>query len=39
MDRDRGPADPHQIGVHRNEIADIDGLAKIHRLDGDRHRA
>jgi hypothetical protein len=39
MDRDRGPADPNQIGMHRDEVADIDGLAKIHRIDRDRDGA
>ena len=29
MNRDRGAADPHQIGVHGNEVADIDGLSKF----------
>ena len=39
VDGDRGPADPHQIGVHRNQIADKDGFAEIHGFDRHRHRA
>src|ERR1700742_3689964 len=39
MHGDRGPADPHQIGVDRNQIADEHGFAEIHRLDRDRDRA
>ena len=39
MHRHRGLADPDKIGMHGNEIADIDGLAEIHRLDRNRHGA
>ena len=39
MNRDRRAPDPHQIGVDRNEIADIDGFAKVHRLDRNGHGA
>ena len=39
MHGDRGAADANEVGVDRDEIADIDGLAKIHRLDRDRDSA
>src|ERR1700722_5705569 len=39
MDRNRSLADPDQIGVHGNQIADENRLAEIHRVDSDGHRA
>src|ERR1700722_10291536 len=38
-DGDRGLADPHQTGVHGNQIADEHGFSKVHRLDRHRHGA
>src|SRR5260221_100827 len=38
MDGNRGLADPDQIGVNRDYVADEHRFAKIHRIDCDRHR-
>src|SRR4051794_20267064 len=39
MDGERGATDAYEVGVDRDEVADIDGLAKIHRVDRDRDGA
>ena len=39
VDRYRSLADPHQAGMHGNQIADKDRLSKIHRFDRDRDGA
>src|SRR5262249_39421322 len=39
MHRDRGAAEAHELGVHGDEVADIDRLPEIDRVDRNRHVA
>jgi len=39
VDRDRCPADPHQVGMHGNQIADEHRFSEIHGFDRDRDGA